>query len=86
MGRYLFSPEFLDHAAALWEQPRKGEFDDALILQHMLAMGEPVHAMHIQGQRYDISTPDGYIAAWERFGKERPKIREGENENRHKGQ
>jgi UTP--glucose-1-phosphate uridylyltransferase len=86
VGRYLCSPEFLDYAARLWEQPRKGEFDDALILQHMLVMGEPVHAMHIQGQRYDISTTDGYIAAWERFGSERPKIREGENEHKHKGQ
>jgi UTP--glucose-1-phosphate uridylyltransferase len=86
VGRYLLPPEFLGYAARLWDQPRKGEFDDALILQHMLAMGEPVYAMHIRGQRYDISTTDGYIAAWGRFGRERPKIREGENEHRYKGQ
>ena len=72
VGRYLISPQFLDYAATLWDQPRKGEFDDALILQHMLAMGESVHAIHIHGRRYDISTPAGHIAACERFGKERP--------------
>jgi UTP--glucose-1-phosphate uridylyltransferase len=78
VGRYLFSPEFLDYATTLWDQPRNGEFDDGVILQYMLAMGEPVHAVHIRGQRYDISTPSGYIAAWQRFGRERPKVRETE--------
>jgi UTP--glucose-1-phosphate uridylyltransferase len=84
VGRYLLPPEFLGYAARLWNQPRKGEFDDALILQHMLAMGEPVHAVHIRGQRYDVSTPAGYIGAWARFGRERPRTRKGEDEDRYK--
>jgi len=72
VGRCLFGPEFLDYAAMLLDRPRAGELDDALILQTMLEAGDPVHGVHIEGRRFDISTPDGYIAAWQRFGKEGP--------------
>ena len=72
VGRGLWSPECLDYAAVLLDQPRVGEFDDGVILQYMLEINELVHGVHITGRRYDISTSDGYIAAWQRFGKERP--------------
>jgi len=72
VGRYLFSPECLDYAAMLADQPRAGEFDDGMILQYMLDIGKPVHGVHIAGRRYDISTPDGYLAAWQCFGRQRP--------------
>lgn len=72
VGRCFFGPEFLHHAALLLDRPRTGELDDGLVLQSMLEAGEPVHGVHIEGQRFDISTPDGYVAAWQRFGKERP--------------
>jgi len=68
LGRYLFSPECLDYAAMLLDQPRTGELDDSMILQHMLDIGEPVHVVHVAGRRFDISTADGYIAAWQRLG------------------
>jgi UTP--glucose-1-phosphate uridylyltransferase len=77
VGRYLFSPECLDYTATLMDQTRTGEFDDGVILQHMLGIGEAVHAVNIAGRRHDISTPDGYIAAWERFGMERPNFKLG---------
>jgi UTP--glucose-1-phosphate uridylyltransferase len=63
VGRYLLSPQVLEYTATPWNQPRIGEFDDTMILQHMIAVGEPVHAIHIEGRRYDISTPQGYGAA-----------------------
>lgn len=72
VGRYLLSPECLDYAENLVGQSRTGELDDGLIFQHMVSAGEPVHGVHIQGRRYDISTPDGYIAAWQRFGSQKP--------------
>ena len=72
VGRCLFGPEFLDYGAMLLARPRTGELDDGMILQYMLKAGEAVHGVHIEGQRFDVSTPDGYIAAWQRFGKERP--------------
>jgi len=71
LGRYLFSPECLDYAALLLDQPRTSELDDGMIFQHMLDIDEPVHGVHITGQRYDISNPDGYIAAWQRLGREK---------------
>lgn len=72
VGRSLWSPECLDYAAMLLDQTRTGELDDGIILQHILAAGEPVHGVHVEGRGFDISTPDGYIAAWRRFGRERP--------------
>ena len=72
VSRYLLSPEFLGYAATLLDRSRAGELDDGMVLQHMLGAGEPVHGVHIEGRRYDISTSDGYTAAWQRFGRERP--------------
>ena len=72
VGRYILSPEFLNHAARLLDQPRTGELDDTVIFQQMLRAGETVHGVRIEGRRYDISTLDGYIAAWQRFGPENP--------------
>jgi len=72
VGRCLLGPEFLDYAAMLLDRPRARELDDGLILQAMVEAGEPVHTVHIEGRRFDISTPDGYIAAWHRFGEEKP--------------
>ena len=46
---------------------------DMCCLSFMLNIGEPVHGVHIEGSRYDISTPDSYMVAWRRFGKESPK-------------
>jgi len=74
IGRYLLSPECLDYAESLVGQSRTGELDDGLIFQHMLSAGDPVHGVHIQGRRYDISTPEGYIAAWQRFGQQHPEL------------
>jgi UTP--glucose-1-phosphate uridylyltransferase len=68
VGRYLFSPECLDYAAMLLDQPQTVELDDSMILQHMLNIGEPVHGVHVTGPRFDISTSDGYMAAWQRLG------------------
>jgi UTP-glucose-1-phosphate uridylyltransferase len=56
----------------LLDQPLAAELDDSMIFHQMLGAGEPVHGVSIEGRRYDISTVDGYIAAWQRFGKERP--------------
>lgn len=33
VGRCLFSPECLDYGTTLLDQPRVGEFDDAMLLQ-----------------------------------------------------
>ncbi len=72
VGRSLFSPVYLDYAAMLLDQGGTEELTDGMILQHMLGAGEPVHGVHIEGRRYDISTPNGYVGAWQRFGGERP--------------
>jgi UTP-glucose-1-phosphate uridylyltransferase len=72
VGRCLFTAEVLDHAGRLLDHPPAEELDDAMIFQRMLAHGGPVHGLHLKGRRYDIATPDGYVAAWRRFGREKP--------------
>jgi UTP--glucose-1-phosphate uridylyltransferase len=72
VGRYLLSSEVLNYAATLCDASRTGALDDSAIFQHMLDVGEPVYAVHIEGTRFDISTADGYIAAWECFSGEKP--------------
>jgi UTP--glucose-1-phosphate uridylyltransferase len=72
VGRYLLSPRVWEHAAQLWDDWTGDELDDGMIFAHMIHSGEPVHAVLIRGRRYDISTPDGYVAAWQRFGEEDP--------------
>jgi UTP--glucose-1-phosphate uridylyltransferase len=72
VGRYLLSPAVLHYAAILREQSPTGALDDTAIFQHMLNIGEPVHAVCLEGRRYDISTPDGYMAAWKCFQEKTP--------------
>ena len=71
-GRYLLSPECLDQAQRLWHGPRIDELDDSLIFQHMVAAAQPVHGVLVEGQCFDISTVDGYIAAWQTLGRGKP--------------
>jgi UTP--glucose-1-phosphate uridylyltransferase len=75
VGRYILPPEFFNYVAMLLDQPLKGELDDSLIFLQMLRAGEKVHGVHIEGQRYDISTLDGYIAACQLFGSEKFKCK-----------
>ena len=67
VGRYLLAPTVLHYAAILCERSPTGQLDDSAIFQHMLNIGEPVHAVYPEGRRYDISTSDGYMAAWNGF-------------------
>lgn len=72
VGRYLLAPAVLDHATALCGQNQIGELDDSIIFQHMLELGEPIYAVLLEGTRYDVSTSDGYMAAWEAFKSKEP--------------
>jgi UTP--glucose-1-phosphate uridylyltransferase len=72
IGRYLLSPSVLNYAATLSDELRTSELDDSAVFQYMLDIGEPVYAVHIEGTRFDISTADGYIAAWESFNGKKP--------------
>lgn len=72
VGRYLLSSAVLNYAVTLCDESRTGELDDSTIFQYMVDIGEPVYAVHIEGTRFDISTADGYIAAWECFNGTKP--------------
>jgi UTP--glucose-1-phosphate uridylyltransferase len=71
-GRYLISPEFLDHGEFFAGQLRNGEIDDALLFGHMLEKGGSVHGVVTEGLRFDVSTSHGYIGAWQYFAGKQP--------------
>jgi len=64
VGRYLFPPSVLEHAATLLGQVRNGELDDTVIFERMWEVGESVYAVHLEGRRYDVATSKGFTAAW----------------------
>lgn len=72
VGRYLLSNSFLDHTAALLKKSTDGELDDTLILQRMPHAGDAVHCVHLRGNRFGVSTPKGYVAAWQKYGEGKP--------------
>jgi len=72
LGRYLLSPRFLDYAAFLFNEAQGRELDDGMIFEFMHAKGRPVSGVFLEGQRFDISTTDGFVAAWQHFGKTDP--------------
>ena len=72
IGRYLLPPSFHYHAAELLDGCGLDELDDDVILQRMIDNGEPVHCIALDCRRYDISTSEGFIGAWQRFGEEAP--------------
>jgi len=72
LGRYVFSAQCLEFAALLMNESQGGELDDGMLFKFMHAIDKPVSAVVIEGSRFDISTTDGYIAAWRHFGKSTP--------------
>jgi UTP--glucose-1-phosphate uridylyltransferase len=71
-GRYLFSAESLEYAASLLHHRRSCELDDSMIFRDLHGAGKPLHGITIKSRRHDISTVDGYIGAWQDFGKSSP--------------
>lgn len=72
MGRYVLPPLFLEYAASLCGVGFDGEVDDAVVIQRMIDANEPVHCVEVPGRRYDTSTSDGFIAAWDAFSDREP--------------
>jgi len=72
IGRYILSSLFISYGEKLLNAPHEGELDDGTIFSEMITNGEPVVGCRIDAKRYDISTFDGYPAAWRRFGKNNP--------------
>jgi len=64
VGRYLFAPSVLEHAATLAAKARNHELDDIVIFERMQELGESIHAVPLEGRRYDVSTSKGFIGAW----------------------
>ena len=64
VGRYLFAPSVLEHTATLLGKVRNLELDDTVIFERIRKLGEPVHAVPLEGRRYDVSTSKGLVGAW----------------------
>lgn len=62
VGRYVLSNNIFDSLKEVTPDSR-GEYQLTDGIQHMIAHGEKVFAYKIQGDRYDVGTPLGWIKA-----------------------
>lgn len=62
IGRYVLSPRIFD-ALERTQAGSGGEIQLTDAIQHLLDSGERVLAYQVQGSRYDIGTPEGWLQA-----------------------
>jgi hypothetical protein len=62
-GRYVLPDAFLARAAELYSAGPEGELDDGLVLTSMAADGRPTYAAVLDGEAFDVSSPEGHAAA-----------------------
>jgi len=72
IGRYILPPLFITYSEKALNAKFEGELDDGTIFDEMITNGEPILGCRINARRFDISTVDGYLAAWRYFGNRNP--------------
>lgn len=73
-GRYVLTPEIFEHLATIG----KGSGGEIQLTDAIAALlkNKPVHAMRIEGKRYDCGSKLGYLQATVEYGLRHPKLGE----------
>lgn len=75
IGRYLFTPEIFPLLEEGWRlHTGDGEYYHVYALQKLMEQGMVVHR-RIEGERYDIGAPEGYLEALLRYAAGVPELR-----------
>lgn len=75
IGRYLFSPDIFPLLEEGWRlHTGEGEYYHVYALRKLMEQGKVVHR-RIEGERYDIGAPEGYLEALLRYAAEIPELR-----------
>jgi UTP--glucose-1-phosphate uridylyltransferase len=75
-GRYLYTPEIFDALRASDNShERQGEFTQTEAINQLCAAGK-VSAVQMQGQRYDVGEPLGYLLSMLQFGLQQERFRQ----------
>jgi UTP--glucose-1-phosphate uridylyltransferase len=73
IGRFLFTPDFLDVLEAEWTRHGPGEFFITPALVELAARGRVVYR-RVQGERLDTGAPSGYLEAIIRYSRTVPEL------------
>ena len=75
VGRYLFTPEIFPFLEEGWQlHTGKGEYYHIYALKRLMEQGKVVHR-RMEGTRYDIGAPEGYLEALLRYAAGIPELR-----------
>ena len=72
IGRSILNRDFLEAAKELQKKHISDEMTGGMVLNKIIDKGIEVNALKVSGKCFDISTVEGYIAAWQRFGTSEP--------------
>ena len=73
IGRFLYTPDFLDELASQWKQHREGEFFHTPAVLALAKKGRVVFH-RVEGQRLDTGEPGGYLEAIIRYAQSVPEL------------
>jgi UTP--glucose-1-phosphate uridylyltransferase len=74
IGRFLYTPDFLDQLAADWKEHREGEFFHTTSVLALAKKGRVVFR-RVDGRRLDTGEPGGYLEAVIRYAQSVPELR-----------
>lgn len=74
IGRFLYTPDFLDELAAQWKRHPGGEFFHTPAVLALARQGRVVYK-RVEGERLDTGEPAGYLEAIVRYADTVPELR-----------
>ena len=74
IGRFLYTPDFLDQLASEWKEHREGEFFHTPAVLTLARQGKVVFR-RVEGLRLDTGEPGGYLEAIIRYAQSVPELR-----------
>jgi UTP--glucose-1-phosphate uridylyltransferase len=75
IGRFLYTPDFLDQLEKEWKDHREGEFFHTSAVRALARRGRVVLSP-VQGERLDTGEPGGYLEAIIRYADSVPALKE----------
>jgi UTP--glucose-1-phosphate uridylyltransferase len=73
IGRFLYTPDFLDELAAQWNRHGEGEFFHTPAVLALARRGRVVYR-RVEGERLDTGEPAGYLEAFVRYADTVPEL------------
>jgi UTP--glucose-1-phosphate uridylyltransferase len=74
IGRFLYTPDFLDFLEEGWDQHKAGEYHYTYAVKKMAKLNRVVYK-RTEGTRLDTGTPEGYLRAIIKYVSEIPSLR-----------